>query len=364
MPSKSAKATVLSLLKGLRGRRVLVTGHTGFKGSWLSLWLTELGAEVHGVALAPPTRPSLFRSARVAERVSDHRLDIRDHRALRKLVARVRPELILHLAAQPLVRASYAAARETFEVNLMGSVNVFECARDVDSVKALVHVGTDKCYENRETHRGYRESDPLGGHDPYSASKATAEIAFQSYLRSFYGVRERPLAASGRAGNVIGGGDWARDRILPDAMRALAAGRPLFVRNPSSTRPWQHVLEALSGYLVLAAHLLDGRTQAQGSWNFGPGVRGVRTVRDLADQVVRLWGRGEWRHHPDRHAPHEAALLTLDCGKARRELDWRPRWNFATTVSRTVQWYRDAHGGRDPQDLCWRDIRAYMEELS
>lgn len=348
-------------LSGLSGRRVLVTGHTGFKGSWLSLWLAELGAQVHGIALDPPTTPNLFAMARVGRVVQDRRLDIREHRKLKQLVARIRPELILHLAAQPLVRASYATARDTFDTNMMGSVHVFEAAREVSSVRALVHVSTDKCYENRERPRGYRETDPLGGHDPYSASKAAAEIAFQSYGRSFFAVHGRPMAASGRAGNVIGGGDWAADRIVPDAIRALAADRPVPVRNPASVRPWQHVLEALSGYLVLSARLLEGDARAAGAWNFGPSARSVRTVRDLAGEIVRAWGRGAWKHVRSRGAPHEAALLMLDCSKAHRQLAWRPRWDFATTIARTVDWYKACHAGADARDLCLRDIRAYME---
>ncbi|HMP74710.1 MAG TPA: CDP-glucose 4,6-dehydratase [Kiritimatiellia bacterium] len=352
--------SLLDRLAPLRGIHVLVTGHTGFKGSWLVLWLRELGASVTGIALDPPTSPSLFADARCGEGIADHRLDIRDATALRDLLREARPDVVMHLAAQPLVRASYSQSRETFDINVMGTVHVLEAARDVDSVRALVHVGTDKVYENMETLRGYRETDPLGGHDPYSASKAAAEIAFQSYARSFYSVHGRPLAASGRAGNVIGGGDWARDRIVPDAMRALAEGRPIPVRNPASTRPWQHVLEALSGYLILAADLLAGRTSACGSWNFGPPESNVKRVDELVPALVAGWGAGSWTHTPEPGAVHEAKLLTLSCAKAARELGWMPRWNFAETTRRVAGWYRSCSDGADARAQCLRDIHDYQ----
>ncbi len=344
----------------LAGRRVLVTGHTGFKGSWLALWLRELGAQVAGIALDPPTDPALFDAAGVAAGLADYRQDIQDAAAVARIFSEVQPEIVLHLAAQPLVRASYTQARETFQINVMGTVHVLEAARDTASVRVLVHVGTDKVYENIETDRGYRESDPLGGHDPYSASKAAAEIAFQSYSRSFFAVAGRPLAASGRAGNVIGGGDWARDRIVPDAMRALTEGRPIPVRNPASTRPWQHVLEALSGYLTLAAELWRGEARVRGSWNFGPPESNVRRVDDLVKALVAAWGAGRWEHTPEPSAVHEATLLTLSCEKAARELAWRPRWDFDETTRRVAAWYRDFHAGQAARDLCLRDIRAYM----
>lgn len=347
-------------LRPLNGARVLVTGHTGFKGSWLVIWLRELGADVTGIALEPPTTPSLFERGGVAEGIRDIRLDICDHAGLASAVRDAKPELVMHLAAQPLVRASYTLSRETFETNVMGTVNVLAAARDVASVRAFVHVGTDKVYENIETPRGYRESDALGGHDPYSASKAAAEIAFQSFSRSFFAPSGRPLAASGRAGNVIGGGDWALDRIVPDAVRALAEGRAIPVRNPASTRPWQHVLEALSGYLVLGADLLTGERRALGSWNFGPPDDNVKTVRDLVDRLLAAWGSGSWQHTPEPGAVHEAKLLTLSCEKAERELGWRPRWNFDETIARVAHWYRESGAGASPRALCLRDIRDYM----
>lgn len=348
-------------LAPLSGRRVLVTGHTGFKGSWLVLWLRELGAQVSGIALDPPSQPSLFDAANCKEGITDYRHDIRDAAAVARIFSEVQPEVVLHLAAQPLVRASYTLSRETFDINVMGTVHVLEAARETSSVRVLVHVGTDKVYENIETMRGYRETDPLGGHDPYSASKAAAEIAFQSYSRSFFAVAGRPLAASGRAGNVIGGGDWAKDRIVPDAMRALKEGRAIPVRNPASTRPWQHVLEALSGYLTLAADLLRGSAQAQGSWNFGPPESNVQRVDDLVEALIRAWGGGRWTHTPDPGAVHEAKLLTLSCDKAERELGWRPRWNFEETTRRVARWYRDFDEGHPARDLCLQDIREYQQ---
>lgn len=342
------------------GQRVLLTGHTGFKGSWLALWLRELGAEVMGLALEPPTAPALFEEARVAKGLRDCRQDIRDHQGVARLMAEWAPDIVFHLAAQPLVRASYSQSRDTFDINVMGTVNVMEAVRDTPSVRVLVHVGTDKVYENREVPDGYRESDPLGGHDPYSASKAAAEIAFQSYHRSFFRINRRPLAASGRAGNVIGGGDWARDRIVPDAVRALAEGRSISVRNPASTRPWQHVLEALSGYLTLGAALLRGDESACGSWNFGPPEDNVQRVDDLVRDLIKAWGDGAWSHTPEAGAVHEAKLLTLCCEKAARELNWRPRWNFDETTRRVALWYKKYYGGADAQELCLHDIRDYM----
>ncbi len=339
---------------------MLVTGHTGFKGSWLTIWLRELGAEVSGIALDPHTTPSLFDAARCADGIADYRQDIRDAAAVARIFASVKPEVVLHLAAQPLVRASYTQSRETFDINVMGTVNVMEAARDTESVRALVHVGTDKVYENIEQERGYKESDSLGGHDPYSASKAAAEIVFQSYQRSFFNVKGRPLAASGRAGNVIGGGDWAKDRIVPDAVRALSEGKPVPVRNPTSTRPWQHVLEALSGYLTLASDLLAGNLHALGSWNFGPPDDNVKQVGDLVKSLVAFWGSGSWEHTPEPGAVHEAKLLTLSCEKAARELNWHPRWDFEETTRRVVGWFKAFHTGQDAALLCRRDIAAYM----
>lgn len=342
------------------GKKVFITGHTGFKGSWLVQWLHAMGAEVSGFSLDPITTPNLFDAADLASICSDHRGDLREAQPILEMMKREQPDAVFHLAAQPLVRESYERSVETFDINVMGSVHVFEAVRAVASVKALVHVGTDKVYENEEWDYGYRENDPLGGHDPYSASKAAAEIAFQSYLRSFFIPSGRILAASGRAGNVIGGGDWAKDRIVPDSVKALSEGRPIGVRNPNSTRPWQHVLEALSGYLHLGARLLQGDTKAVGSWNFGPKAESIHTVGDLSDGLVAAWGSGSWEHTGDPNAPHEAGMLTLCIDKARQQLGWEPSWEFDTTLQRTADWYRGFREGKSARDLCRRDIDTYM----
>ncbi len=350
----------MSNLSIFKGKNVLITGHTGFKGSWLVQWMHELGATVSGIALDPVTSPNLFDAAGLGSLCQDHRLDLRNFEPVGKAMLAIQPDIVFHLAAQPLVRESYRLSRETFDINVMGSVNVFEAVRACPSVKALVHVGTDKVYENEEWDYGYRENDPLGGHDPYSASKAAAEIAFQSYLRSFFYPVGPVKAASGRAGNVIGGGDWAKDRIVPDAIRALIKGEPVPVRNPNSTRPWQHVLEALSGYVTLGALLLQGDDRALGSWNFGPRAESIHNVKDLIDAMLPVWGKGSWVHTGDPHAPHEAGALTLCIDKARQRIGWEPKWTFAETVHRTVNWYKGFHGGQSARDLCRDDIAAYM----
>ena len=354
--------TLNPILTTYRGKRVLITGHTGFKGSWLVQWMHHLGAEVSGIALDPITDPNLFDAAGLNDVCRDVRLDLRDHEAVARTIAEIQPEIVFHLAAQPLVRESYILSRETFDINVMGSVHVFEAVRNCPSVAALVHVGTDKVYENEEWDYGYRENDPLGGHDPYSASKAAAEIAFQSYLRSFFFPVGPIRAASGRAGNVIGGGDWAKDRIVPDAMKALQAGKPIEVRNPHSTRPWQHVLEALSGYVTLGALLLQQDDRALGSWNFGPKAESIHSVKDLVEAVLPAWGSGSWTHTGDPHAPHEAGALTLCIDKARQRIGWEPKWEFMETITRTVQWYRGFYKGKAARDLCRDDILAYSNQ--
>ncbi len=346
-----------------KNKRVLITGHTGFKGSWLSLWLHRLGADVSGIALDPPTEPGLFHEAGVAELVEDYRCDIRDMEFLLATMEEPAPEAIFHLAAQPIVRNSYDLARETFDINTMGSIHVFECARQVSSVKALVHVSTDKCYENTHKAEGYTEADPMGGHDPYSASKGAAEIAFSSYNRSFFISEGRVMAASGRAGNVIGGGDWADCRIIPDAVRAWSEGTSLTVRNPQAIRPWQHVLEALSGYLTLGAHLLQRDAVAVGGWNFGPPADNVMTVEDLIQVLGRGWAAHEWKAVETADNKKEADLLTLNCEKARRDLDWSPVWGFEETVERVSNWYRGYYANESARDLCLADIAAYEQAI-
>ena len=330
-----------------QGRRVLVTGHTGFKGSWLTLWLAELGAKVTGYALPPVGTTNLFEQARVGDKVESVVADIRDAERLLQVMRDAQPEVVLHLAAQSLVRASYDAPVETFSVNVMGTTHVLEATRHVPSVRSVVIVTTDKCYENREWVWGYREGDSLGGLDPYSASKACAELVTSAYRRSFFATRPIGIA-SVRAGNVIGGGDWATDRIVPDIIRAALVGESVLVRNPASTRPWQHVLDVLHGYLVLAERLAGDPTRFADAWNFGPAPDDVRAVRDLAETICSRWGAGARWHHEAVEQPHEARALTLDSTKARTALGWRPTLAFESAVHWTVDWYK-AH--RDAADL-------------
>ena len=349
------------------GRRVLLTGHTGFKGSWLAVWLLELGANVTGFALAPDTDPSLFAQLELEQRL-DHRLgDIRDAALLNELVAETRPELVLHLAAQPLVRRSYIEPTATWATNVMGTIHLLEALRRLQEPCTAVLITTDKVYRNNEWLYGYRENDPLGGHDPYSSSKAAAELAIASWRASFCGSQPHQTPhlriASARAGNVIGGGDWAADRIVPDAMRALGRGEPIGVRNPAATRPWQHVLEPLGGYLLLAERLSADPSLAD-AFNFGPQLEANRSVRELVAEALRHWP-GRWADQSDPQAPHEASLLNLVIDKAHHQLGWSPRWDFATTVERTVSWYRqEQEGAGSALELCKADLVSYEENLS
>lgn len=330
--------------EAFRGRRVLLTGHTGFKGGWLAIWLDMLGAEVVGVALPPDQPDGIYQASGIGGRIRDIRQDIRDGEALEACFAEHAPEVVLHLAAQALVRESYRTPAATFATNTMGTVNVLEAVRHTPSVKALVVATTDKCYENTGITSGYTESDPLGGHDPYSASKAAAEIAIASWRRSFFNVPGAPGIASARAGNVIGGGDRAEDRIVPDLFRALEAGKPLRVRAPEAVRPWQHVLEPLHGYLMLAAALLRDPVRFSGAWNLGPAPGQFHTVRDMVGAMHAHLGRGTWEPTIEQNAPHEAALLTLDSTKAAEQLGWRPRLTFDQTVRLTAEQYTTALG--------------------
>ena len=341
-----------------RGKRVFLTGHTGFKGGWLSLWLAELGAEVHGYALAPPTEPNFFSVAGLGQRlVASTLADIRDAATLERAMQAARPEVVLHLAAQPLVRHSYAEPVETFAVNVMGTVNLLEAVRKTPGVRAVVNVTTDKCYENREWVWPYRENEALGGHDPYSSSKACSELATAAWRRSFLdaaGVR----VASARAGNVIGGGDWAADRLVPDFLRALDGGRPLVVRSPQATRPWQHVLEPLSGYLMLAERLCaDGGDFAE-AWNFGPDEADARPVQWIVDTLCARLPGAAWQRDAAPQ-PHEAHTLRLDSAKAHARLGWRPRWNLPRALAATLDWHQAWKAGADMADLSLRQIRAY-----
>ncbi|MCX7095097.1 MAG: CDP-glucose 4,6-dehydratase [Methylobacter sp.] len=326
-----------------RDRSVLLTGHTGFKGSWLALWLQEMGAMVHGIALDPCTMPNHW--DRLALDMSDRRVDIRFADAVLAELSEAQPEIVFHLAAQPLVRRSYRDPVGTWASNVMGTVNLLEACRKTPSVRAIIVVTSDKCYQNKELSSGYRENDALGGHDPYSASKAGAEIVAASYRSSFFGAQGGPLMATARAGNVIGGGDWSEDRLIPDLVRALANRTELEVRSPHATRPWQHVLESLSGYLLLGQKLLQGQNAFAQAWNFGPPPEGNRCVADLLDGLVLHWPELRW-HVADIIQPHEANLLYLDSSKARRELGWLPVWTFEQTLAVTADWYRQFYASQ------------------
>jgi CDP-glucose 4,6-dehydratase len=351
-------------LNALKGKRVLVTGDTGFKGSWLCLWLSELGAEVTGVALQANSQNTLFLSLAKAELLQHIDCDIRDQEVIQRVIVAARPEVVFHLAAQALVRVSYLEPQTTFATNLLGSVNILEAVRACESINALVFITSDKCYLNKEWLWGYRENDELGGRDPYSASKACAELAFRAYRESFFAKRRTLGAASARAGNVIGGGDRSADRIIPDAIASLEAGVPIAVRNPGSTRPWQHALDPLCGYLKLAIALACDPMEFSGAWNFGPDERSIRTVDDLAREAVTAWGGGQVVHHLEDNAPHESTLLYLSSEKARRLLGWQPRWDFTRAVYETVAWYRAVYEGGSPLTVSRRQIKEYMAELA
>jgi CDP-glucose 4,6-dehydratase len=340
-----------------RGRSVLVTGHTGFKGSWLSLWLQQLDAKVHGYALAPPTSPSLFQVADISNGMTHTEGDIRDLQQLSAVMAVARPEIVFHLAAQSLVRKSYRDPLDTMSSNVMGTANLLEAIRGTPSVKVVVVVTSDKCYDNRERMQPYLEDEALGGKDPYSASKACAEIVTAAWRDSFLSDAGVSVATV-RAGNVIGGGDWADDRLLPDAFRAWQNGKPLTVRNPNAVRPWQHVLEPLAGYLMLAENLYRG--EAVGAWNFGPTEGGMYPVGTLLDRMAQAWGEGaNWQADSGRH-PHEAGLLCLDSGKARTELGWQPKYDLDQALRYTIDWHRSWMSGDDMRAVTMRQITQYM----
>ncbi len=366
----------LVTMKALQGRSVFLTGHTGFKGSWLALWLHQLGANVHGYALAP-TKPSLFEEAKVADTLASNTLaDIRDHAALGRALQASKAEFVFHLAAQPLVRLSYEQPRETFEVNVQGTANLLDAVRQTESVRVCQIITSDKCYENREWVYAYRECDPMGGYDPYSASKGCAELVVSAYRQSFFHpekfARHRVSLASARAGNVIGGGDWAADRIIPDCIRSLEKGESILVRNPAAIRPWQHVLEPLSGYLTLAARQWENGAEYADAFNFGPAAAGNVTVKEIVERVVKGWGSGRW-HTPQgvsaeggqSSAHHEATFLKLDITKASNLLHWRPAYCVDTAVAQTVAWYKQRSlGGRDfaAQQLCYAQIADYQQK--
>ena len=345
------------------GRRVLVTGHTGFKGSWLSIWLKELGAEVLGYSLEPPSEPNNFAACRLDTMITHVHGDVRDLERLEAVFADFKPEIVFHLAAQALVRYSYEVPRETLEINVLGSINVLEAVRRTPSVTTVVIITSDKCYENREQVWGYKENDPMGGDDPYSASKGAVEIVFRSYMKSFLSHRDGFGGVSARAGNVIGGGDWGRDRIVSDCIMALREGRTIDVRNPMAIRPWQHVLEPLSGYLWLGARLGEDVQRFSGGWNFGPADSSAKCVSDLVTAILGEWKSGAWADISDKndHHLHEAGWLRLSCDKAHFMLPWNAVLTFDETIAMTVKWYKYFHDYADANmyQYCVHQIRDY-----
>jgi CDP-glucose 4,6-dehydratase len=348
-----------------KGKKVLVTGHTGFKGSWLSIWLNMLGAEVSGYALDPLTPRDNFTLSGIGDLIKHEVGDVRDFDRLRSFFEKTRPEIVFHLAAQPLVRESYNTPKETYDVNVGGTVNVLECCRLSQTVRTIVNVTTDKCYENKEWVWGYRENDRLGGYDPYSSSKACSELVTEGYRKSFFNsddvARHGKSLASARAGNVFGGGDWQVDRIVPDCVRHLEKGESIIVRNPHAIRPWQHVLEPLSGYLLLSEKMHENPVTYAGAWNFGPEESSFLNVGVLVDAVVKAWGEGAWEDRSVPGAVHEAHLLKLDIAKAKTLLGWTPVWNIEKAVSATAEWYREYRNSR-VHDLCMRQIMDYMND--
>lgn len=341
------------------GRRVLVTGHTGFKGGWLSIWLQLLGADVAGIALEPSTHPSLFEVGRVAAGLRSEIINIDRIEPARRFIAEVEPEIVFHLAAQPLVRVSYEQPVATMTTNVLGTVNLLQAVREVGSAAAVVVITSDKCYDTQEKPGPYDETAPLGGHDPYSSSKACAELVTAAFRRSFF-EREGVQLATARSGNVVGGGDWSRDRLVPDFVRSVTAGEKAPIRNPNAVRPWMHVLDPLFGYLILAERLrLEGKKFA-GPWNFGPDASAQATVADVVEHLSVLWGEDAgWTRVYEEEAPHETAVLTLDASKAKRDLGWSPRWNLVEALHRTVAWFRGYRDGVDMRRLTEDQILDY-----
>jgi CDP-glucose 4,6-dehydratase len=347
------------------GRKVFITGHTGFKGSWLCLWLQSLGAELTGFSLEPPTNPSLFKVARVELGMTSLIGDIRDAKSLMQAVITARPEVVIHMAAQPLVRYSYDHPVETYATNVMGTVHLLEAVRAVGTVRSVVVVTSDKCYENKEWVWGYRENEPMGGHDPYSNSKGCSELVVSSYRSSYFNPstyeNHGVALASARSGNVIGGGDWAGDRLIPDTLRAIEADQPVMIRNPHAIRPWQHVLEPLMGYLMLANKLYEKGAEFAEGWNFGPNEHDAKPVGWIVEKITEQWGSGAtWVLDGQTHL-HEANYLKLDCSKAKSEIDWQPRWNLEMAISKIIHWHRSYLGGEDMHRITLDQIDSYFK---
>jgi CDP-glucose 4,6-dehydratase len=344
-----------------QGKRVFLTGHTGFKGSWLSLWLSSLGVEVKGYALNPPTSPSLFNEAKVNSVINSQIGDIRDQKKLYESMTAFNPDILIHMAAQPLVRYSYDNPVETYEVNVIGTAKVLEVARSCINLKVIVNITTDKCYENDERTQGYKENDPMGGHDPYSSSKGCAELVTSAYRRSF--LQEQGVGlASVRAGNVIGGGDWADDRLIPDILRSFEKNELVVIRNPKATRPWQHVLEPLSGYLILAQKMYDDKDKYAEGWNFGPNEQDVKPVEWILDKMIDKWPDSNWELDGDT-SPHEAGFLQLDIAKAKSKLGWKPVWELDCTLEKIIDWHQAWLNKEDMQAICLAEIKEYMRDM-
>jgi len=345
-----------------KGKRVFLTGHTGFKGSWISLWLSSLGAKVKGYALTPPTSPSLFNEAMVDSIIDSQIGDIRDQEVLHESMTGFNPDILIHMAAQPLVRYSYDAPVETYEVNVIGTTKVLEVARSCPNLKAIVNITTDKCYENDGRSEGYKEGDPMGGHDPYSSSKGCAELVTSSYRRSFFQGKGVGIA-SARAGNVIGGGDWADDRLIPDILRSFEKNESVVIRNPKATRPWQHVLEPLSGYLILAQKLYESQRECAEGWNFGPNEQDAKPVDWILDQMILKWPNSSWELDSS-FSPHEAGFLKLDISKAKSKLDWQPVWELRQTLEKIISWHQAWLNKEDMKAVCLAEIENYMKDMN
>lgn len=350
------------------GKTVLITGHTGFKGSWLSIWLKEIGAKVVGYGLDPHTENDNFVVTGLENKIIDIRGDIRDEFKLQQVFDKYKPEIVFHLAAQPLVRLSYENPKETYEINVMGTLNVLECIRKSEDVKVGVMITTDKCYENKEQIWPYREDDPMGGYDPYSSSKGCCELLISSYRNSFMNPKDYDkhgkAIASVRAGNVIGGGDWSKDRIVPDCIRALMESKYIEIRNPNAIRPWQHVLEPLSGYLLLASKMYQDGVSYCSGWNFGPEVQSIVKVENIAQSIIEAWPSGKWINVSSKDKPHEAKLLSLDITKVKNYLKWNPIWNIKDCVNYTVDWYKNFIDNKDMYSFCKQQIVTYVNRVS